>query len=52
MMKMKNLNFEDEVKEALKVLKRLKHLLPRFENALRNVKPIRKDDPKIIWVKI
>jgi hypothetical protein len=35
-------NFEDEVKEAIKILKRLKHLLPRFETALRNVNHLEK----------
>ena len=34
--------FEDEVKEAVKVLKRLKHLLPKFETALRNANQLQK----------
>ena len=33
-------NLEDEIKEALKVLKRFKHLVPRFEKELRSVNQV------------
>jgi hypothetical protein len=36
------LNPEDEIKEALKILKRFKYLLPRFEKALRNINQLEK----------
>jgi len=35
-------NPEDEIEESLKLLKRFKYLLPRFEKALRDVNPLEK----------
>jgi hypothetical protein len=35
-------NLEDEAKEALKVLKRFKHLVPRFEKELRGINHLEK----------
>lgn len=37
-------NLEDEIKEALKILKRFKHLLPSFEKALRDINPLEKTE--------
>jgi len=45
-------NLEDEIKEALKVLKRFKHLVPQFEKELRSANQVEETIQNNLYIKL